>query len=56
MENEIKKGNVKLQVFDEFPLTELEKIRKFMDDLGYDGILVENGNVVFQKRVGGEEK
>jgi hypothetical protein len=53
-EKKIMQGNVKLTVFEgEFPLTELEKIRKAFDDLGYDGVLEDNGNIVFQKRVKG---
>lgn len=50
-EMEIKKGNLKISVFDEFDFAELTEIVKLIEARGYKAILVDNGNVVLQKVV-----
>lgn len=50
-EKEIMAGNLKLSVFNSFPYEELRKICDLICSLGYDCMLCENGNVVFQKKV-----
>ncbi len=49
-DNEIKKGNVKLTVFNSFPYKELNKIIIAVCNLGYSCEVVDNGNIVFTKR------
>ena len=48
-EEKIKKGNLKVTVFDTFPLDEMIKINKAFKELGYVGNIISNGNIVFQK-------
>lgn len=48
-EENIKKGNIKLTVFNEFPFDELKKICEAIQKLEYDCTLAENGNIIFQK-------
>jgi len=50
-EDTIKKGNLKLTVFDSFPYEELRKVCDSIIALGYDCSFVDNGNIVFQKKV-----
>lgn len=49
-EENVKKGNIKLNVFKEFPFDELKKICEAIQNMGYDCTFVDNGNIVFQKR------
>lgn len=49
-EQDIMKGNVKLTVFDTFPMEEMIKINNAFENLGYKGLIVNNGNIVFQKQ------
>ena len=44
-----KKGNLKLSVFSCFRYGELKKICDYIEGLGYECYLVDNGNMVFQK-------
>jgi len=48
---DLKKGNLKLTVFDSFPYEELRKICDSIIALDYDCFFVDNGNIVFQKKV-----
>lgn len=48
-EAEIKRGNIKLTVFEEFEYEELKKICDAICKLGYSCTISGNGNVVFQK-------
>ncbi len=50
-EQEIKKGNLKLSVFDSFPYEELKKVCDAIIELGYECEFVDNGNIVFQKKI-----
>jgi hypothetical protein len=50
-EEQIKKTTFKLSFFDTFPVSEFEKINKCMKELGYEGQLVFNGNIVYTKEV-----
>jgi hypothetical protein len=50
----IMKGNLKLSVFNSFPYDELKKICDAICNFGYDCEFAENGNVIFQKKQGGE--
>ena len=45
----IKKGNLKLSVFDEFPYEDLKLVCDSIVHLGYECTFVDNGNIVFQK-------
>lgn len=47
-EEDVKKGNIKMTVFDNFPVAEITRISKAMQKLGYKSIIVSNGNIVFQ--------
>ncbi len=47
--NEIKKGNLKISVFDEFDFKELAEIVKLIEARGYKATIVDNGNIVLQK-------
>jgi hypothetical protein len=47
----IKKGNIKLMVFDEFDFKELAKVVAAIEALGYVSTIVSNGNIVLQKKV-----
>jgi len=49
-EEEIKKGNIKLSVFESFPYEEMKKICDAIVNLGYSCEIVSNGNFVFQKK------
>jgi len=49
-DKEIMKGNLKLTFFDSFPYDELKRVCDTMVSLGYDCKLVDNGNIVFQKK------
>ena len=49
-EEQIKKGNLKLTVFDSLPFEELQLVIEAICKLGYDCEFVDNGNIVFQKR------
>jgi len=48
-EENIKKGNIKLMVFDEFDFDELTSIVEAIKRKGYSASIVSNGNIVFQK-------
>lgn len=48
-EEKIKKTCIKFHAFSEFPMSELMKIEKAMNELGYEGTLVSNGNVSYCK-------
>ena len=48
-ENEIKKGNIKLTVFDEFDYHKLKIICDKICELGYECKFIPNGNIVFQE-------
>lgn len=48
-EEKIKKTCIKFHAFNEFPMSELIKIEKAMNELGYEGTLVSNGNVSYCK-------
>jgi len=48
-ETEIKQKTFKLFGFDEFPISELKKIDKALEDLGYSGEISNNGNIVYTK-------
>ena len=50
-EEEIKKGNLKLTAFDEFAYEDLKKVCDAICNLGYECTFVNNGNIVFQKKV-----
>jgi len=50
-ETEIKKGNIKLTVFDSFPFEELNIVCEAIIKLGYKCEYEPNGNIVFQKDV-----
>ena len=49
-EEQIKKGNIKLTVFDEFDFKELTKIVNAIENLGYDSKLLERGVIVLNKK------
>lgn len=51
-EQEIMQYTFKFNCFKTFPVSEFEKIVAKMREIGYEGELVDNGNVVFSK-VGG---
>lgn len=46
----IKKGNIKLTVFEEMPYEDYKKACDAICALGYDCIVVDNGTAVFQKK------
>ena len=46
-EETMKKGNLKLSVFDEFPYKRLNEVIEAIMKLGFDCIFVDNGNLVF---------
>jgi len=48
-ENEIKKSNIKLTVFDEFDYHKLKIICDKICELGYECKFIPNGNIVFQE-------
>ena len=50
-EDDVKRGNVKLCVFDCFPYEEYKRICDAIVAMGYEALVVSNGNVVFQKKV-----
>lgn len=49
-EEEVKKGNLKIHVFSEFPYEELKVVLDGIAKLGYDIIFAENGNIVCQRK------
>lgn len=49
-EKEIMKGNIKLVVFDTFPMEEMIKVNKALNNINYFGEIVSNGNIVYQKK------
>ena len=50
-EKDIMKGNLKLTFFDSFPYDELKRVCDAIIALGYDCEIVDNGNIVFQRRL-----
>ena len=48
-EEEIKKGNLKMMAFPEFPYTELKPILDFIESRGFKIDFIDNGNIVCQK-------
>jgi hypothetical protein len=49
-EETIKRGNIKLSVFNEFPFDELKPIIEFIQSRGFECLFCDNGNIVFQKK------
>lgn len=49
-EFEVKKGNLKLTCFNEFPYSELKKICDWFESQGYNATWCDNGNIVLQKK------
>lgn len=47
-EEAIKRGNIKLTVFNSFSYEELKRVCDAIVDLGYNCEFVDNGNIVFQ--------
>lgn len=50
-EEEVKKTNLKLSVFDNFPYERLKEVCDAIVNLGFDCEFVNNGNIVFTDKV-----
>ena len=48
-ELEVKKKTFKFFGFEEFPLEELRKIDDAIKNIGYEGSIISNGNIVYRK-------
>ncbi len=46
-EEDIKKGNLKLSVFDSFPYEKLKLVCDKICELGFECDFIDNGNIVF---------
>lgn len=49
-EENIKRGNLKITAFPEFPYSELKPILDFIESRGYEINFIDNGNIVCQKK------
>ena len=49
MMTDVRTGNLKLTVFEQFPFAELDKVVNAITALGYTATFTDNGNIVFQK-------
>ena len=50
-EEQIKKANLKLSVFDSFPYKRLKQVINAIEELGFDCEFIDNGNIVFTDKL-----